>query len=167
MDINSLFPSNYLKAADLQGQPRRVTIASCQPEQLGQGEIKPILKFAGVPKGLVLNKTNSMMLAAAFGPETTAWTGREIELVSEMVMFQGRAMPGIRVRIAATVAPAPVAADPFANATPAPAAPPPQAPAAPPPEQAPAADPAPAAPQQQATHEQAATPAQGELPINW
>ena len=175
MDINALFRSNYLKAADLQGQARRVSIASCQPEQLSQGEIKPVLKFAGVPKGLALNKTNSMMLAAAFGPETTGWTGREIELVSEMVMYQGKVMPGIRVRIAATAAPTPVAADPFAHATPAPAAPPPapaapppQAPAAPPPEQAPTADPAPAAPQQQqAAPEQAVTPALGELPIAW
>jgi hypothetical protein len=194
MDINSLFPSNYLKAADLQGQVRRVTIEACQPEQLGQGEIKPALQFRGVPKKLILNKTNGLLIAASFGTETTAWAGREIELYPENVMFQGQVVPAIRVRVPIGAAPAPAAAaDPFAHAAPAPQ---PPAPAAPqPPQAAPlsipapaqqppaatapaAAEPAPAAPQQaeqapavaaaqQPPPEQAATPAQAELPINW
>ncbi|MEA3638734.1 MAG: hypothetical protein VBE63_02180 [Lamprobacter sp.] len=193
MDINSLFPSNYLKAADLQGQVRRVTIANCAPEQLGQGEIKPALQFRGVPKKLILNKTNGLLIAASFGTETTAWAGREIELYPENVMFQGQVVPAIRVRVPIGAAQAPAAAvDPFAHAAPAPQAPavtpqPPQAappsipaPVPPPPAvPAPAApEPAPTAPQQaeqaqaatapqQQQPEQAATPAQAELPIDW
>jgi hypothetical protein len=146
MDIHALFPSHYLKAADLQGQVRRVTIEACQPEQLGQGEIKPALQFRGVPKKLILNKTNGLLIAASFGTETTAWAGREIELYLENVMFQGAVVPAIRVRvpIGATQAPA-AAADPFAQAAPAPQ---PPAPAAPqPPQAAPPAATAPAAPQ--------------------
>ncbi|MCF8014668.1 MAG: hypothetical protein K9L65_03035 [Chromatiaceae bacterium] len=195
MDIHALFPSNFLKAADLQGQVRRVTIESCMPEQLGQGEIKPALQFRGVPKKLILNKTNGLLIAASFGTETTAWAGREIELYPENVMFQGQVVPAIRVRVPIGAAPAPAAAaDPFAHAAPA-LAPQPPAPAAPqPPQAAPpsipapaqqppaatppaAAEPAPAAPQQaeqapaaaapQQQPEQAATPAQAELPINW
>jgi hypothetical protein len=180
MDIHALFPSNYLKAADLQGQVRRVVIESCMPEQLGQGEIKPALQFRGVPKKLILNKTNGLLIAASFGTETTAWAGREIELYPENVMFQGQVVPAIRVRVPIGAAQAPAAAvDPFANAAPAPQPPAPAAPqppqAAPPSIPAPAqqppaatppaaAEPAPAAPQQA---EQAATPAQAELPINW
>ncbi|WP_201244010.1 hypothetical protein [Halochromatium salexigens] len=193
MDINSLFPSNYLKAADLQGQVRRVTIEACQPEQLGQGEIKPALQFRGVPKKLILNKTNGLLIAASFGTETTAWAGREIELYPENVMFQGQVVPAIRVRVPIGAAQAPAAAaDPFAQAAPAPQAPAPAAPQPPqaappsipaPAQQPPAAtapaapDPAPAAPQQaeqapaaaapQQQPEQAATPAQAELPIDW
>lgn len=151
MDINSLFPSNYLKAADLGGQVRTVTIAGCAPEQLGQGEIKPALQFQGVSKKLILNKTNGMLIAAAYGTETTAWTGRTLELYPEQVMFQGQVVPAIRVRVPAGSAPATAApADPFANAPP-PVPDPAQSPATPPPAQA----------------EQAPQPAQPELPINW
>lgn len=183
MDINSLFPSNYLKAADLQGQVRRVTIEACQPEQLGQGEIKPALQFRGVPKKLILNKTNGLLIAASFGTETTAWAGREIELYPENVMFQGQVVPAIRVRVPADAAPPQAGVDPFAQAAPAPApaaAQPPQAaspsmsaPQPPTPAQAPAAPaqaaeqplpPAPAAPPQgeqpQAEQAPAAAPAQ-------
>lgn len=117
MDINALFPSNYLKAADLQGQARRVTIAACAPEPLGQGEVKPALSFREVPKKLILNKTNGMLIAASYGTETTAWTGRELELFPDTVMFQGQVVPAIRVRV-------PIgAAVPFAAAPPPPAAP--------------------------------------------
>lgn len=196
MDINSLFPSNYLKASDLQGQVRRVTVEACQPEQLGQGEIKPALQFRGVPKKLILNKTNGLLIAASFGTETTAWAGREIELYPENVMFQGRVVPAIRVRVPIGAAPATAAAaDPFAHAAPAPAPQPPTPVAPQPPQAAPpsiptpaqqppaatapaAPDPAPAAPQQaeqapaaaapqQQQPEQTATPAQAELPIDW
>jgi hypothetical protein len=154
MNINSLFQSNYLRATDLRGQPRRVTIESCASEKLGEGEIKPVVKFHGVPKGLVLNKTNSMLLASVFGPETDNWTGRGIELATEMVMFQGRAVPGIRVRVAATQAPAAFA--PSSNAAP------PQAPL--PAADKPAADPSPPETQQQAAPDPQA-PAQEK--INW
>ena len=135
MDISALFQSNYLKASDLQGQARRVIIESCLPEQIGQAqEIKPVLKFRGVPRGLVLNKTNAQLLAASFGTETDRWIGQAVELYPENVIFQGRVTAGIRVRaalVAQTPAPATAtAADPFANAAPvsAPAAPVPPAP---------------------------------------
>lgn len=175
MDITNLFASNYLKSSDLGGQTRRVTIAKCQAEQIGQErEIKPVVYFAGVPKAMVLNKTNATLLAAAFGPETDHWAGREIELVSEMVMFQGRATPGLRVRVPATAAPAaapqgafaasmafqapaPATAAPPAQA--APAAPAPAAAPEPTPAPAPAAEPAPApAPPPAATEGQQALP---------
>jgi len=160
MDINSLFPSNYLKASDLQGQVRRVTIEACQPEQLSQCEIKPALQFRGVPKKLILNKTNGLLIAARFGAETEAWSGREIELYPENVMFQGQVVPAIRVRVPIGAAQAPAAAaDPFAQAAPPPAQQPPAAPQQ--------AEQAPAAAAPQPPPEQAAPPAQVELPIDW
>lgn len=125
MDISALFQSNYLKASDLQGQARRVIIESCTPETLGQAnEIKPVLRFRGVPRGLVLNKTNAQLLAASFGTETDRWIGQAVELYPENVIYQGRVTAGIRVRaalVAQTPAPATAtAADPFANAAPVP-----------------------------------------------
>lgn len=112
MDINSLFPSNYLKAADLKGAARQVTIESVAVEDMGQGEKKPVLKFAGVPTGLVLNKTNAQMIAAHFGTETTSWTGKQIELYPDKVPFQGRIVDAIRVRATPPPAVQPQAATP-------------------------------------------------------
>jgi len=107
MDIFTQFPSNYLKAADLNGSTRRVVIESLAVEELGQGEKKPVVKFVGMPTGLVLNKTNARMIAATFGAETTLWPGKELELYSEKVSFQGRIVDSIRVR----AVPPPAAAD--------------------------------------------------------
>jgi hypothetical protein len=98
MNINELFPSNFLKAADLDGQVRRVTIDRVEIAELGQGEQKPAVYFQNIPKGLIANKTNSMMLAANFGPETEGWRGKTIELYSEKVAYQGRIVDAIRVR---------------------------------------------------------------------
>ena len=61
MDINSAFPSNYLKAADLRGGRVTVAIDSVVIENIGD-EDKPIVYFQGKEKGLVLNKTNANMV---------------------------------------------------------------------------------------------------------
>lgn len=111
MDINSLFPASFLKAADLQGQPRTATIDSCAPEQIGDTETKPVLRFVGIQKGLVLNRTNAAVIAAAYGPETDHWRGRQITLFSMPVNYQGRMVDGIRVQ-AAPQQPAPPAQQP-------------------------------------------------------
>ena len=109
MDINELYPSNFLKAADLKGQPRTLTIQAVAPETIGDNETKPVMRFVGMSKGLVLNKTNGMLLASTLGPETDAWIGKPIELYSEKVQFQGRIVDAIRVRESM---PAPAAAAP-------------------------------------------------------
>ena len=104
MNVNEIFPSNYLKAADLKGAQPRVTIASIQMETLGQGkdaQDRPVIYFEGKEKGLVANKTNMSTIAAVFGDETDDWTGAEIVLFETMVDFQGKTTPAIRVKIPA------------------------------------------------------------------
>jgi len=97
MNINSAFPSNYLKAADLHGGRTTVTIDSVAIEDIG-GEDKPILYFQGKEKGLVLNKTNANMIAEiAKDEETDHWTGVRITIYSTKVDFQGRRVDAIRV----------------------------------------------------------------------
>lgn len=136
MDINSLFPASFLKAADLQGQPRTATIESCAPEQIGDSETKPVLRFVGIPKGLVLNRTNATVIASAFGTETDHWRGQQVTLFSMPVSFQGRMVDGIRVQAAAAATPEQAGqsfqAPPQPPAVTAPAATPQPAPAAPP-----------------------------------
>ena len=101
MRISSAFPSQYLKAADLQGQRVGVTMSHVTMEDIG-GDLKPILYFQGKEKGLVLNKTNANTIAGAYGDDTTEWTGKAIQMYEAMVDFQGRQVAAIRVHIART-----------------------------------------------------------------
>jgi hypothetical protein len=101
MDINEVYPNAYLRCADLGGQPRRAQIESVTVEVLGQGEAatqKIVLKLVGRRKRLVLNKTNALALAKAWGPRTENWVGRWLELRPEQVLFAGKMVDTIRVR---------------------------------------------------------------------
>jgi len=97
MDINGVFPSKYLKAADLQGRDVQVVMANVRIEDIGDGD-KPVLYFQGKEKGLVLNKTNANNIAILYGSETNNWIGKPVTLYSAWVDFQGRSVEAIRVR---------------------------------------------------------------------
>ena len=105
MDINSAFPSTYLKAADLAGQMRTVTIERVALELVGDTDNKPVVYFVGIPKALVLNRTNGSAIANAYGTETNGWTGKQITLFSAPVSFQGRVVDAIRVTASSAASP--------------------------------------------------------------
>jgi hypothetical protein len=112
MRISSAFPSDYLKAADLQGRQVTVTMSHVDMKEIG-GEPKPILFFVGKEKGMVLNKTNANKIAEIFGDDTDDWKGGEIVLFESQVDYQGKTVAAIRVKVAPRKAkPAPVADDP-------------------------------------------------------
>jgi arabinogalactan endo-1,4-beta-galactosidase len=97
INVNDAFPSNYLKAADLQGRQVSVAMANVAYEKMGD-DTKLVLYFAGKEKGLVLNKTNANNIAAIYGQDTDGWIGKSVVLVEALVDFQGRSVPAIRVR---------------------------------------------------------------------
>jgi hypothetical protein len=98
MHIDQLYPSKFLRAADLNGKPLRVTIAGLKREDIG-GEQKVILSFTD-SKSLILNKTNARAIAKALGDETRGWAGKDIVLVPASVDFRGDMVDAIRVRAA-------------------------------------------------------------------
>ena len=104
--VSEAFPSNYLKAADLNNRTVKVAINKVVFEEIGRDkDSKPIVYFDKVKKGLVLNKTNAVEIAATHGDQMDGWIGKEIELFSMMVPFQGQNVAAIRVRaVAETVA---------------------------------------------------------------
>ena len=102
MDINGVFPSTYVKAADLQGGKVVVTIDRVSVEEVG-GEHKPVIYFSGKEKGLVLNKTNAAAITGIYGAETNNWSGSAITLFATQTEFQGRPVACIRVEINAPV----------------------------------------------------------------
>lgn len=98
MRISNAFPSEYLKAADLDGRSVKVVMSHVEMKDIG-GDHKPILFFQGKDKGMVLNKTNANNISSAYGDDTDEWAGKEIVLFEAMVDFQGKTVPAIRVRM--------------------------------------------------------------------
>ena len=101
MKITTAFPSKYLRADDLGGREFKVLVDRVELEDVsGDGsEFKPVLYFSERKKGLVLNRTNSGVIAAVYGEETDAWSGRPVVLFPTQTQFQGRTVPCLRVRV--------------------------------------------------------------------
>lgn len=97
MKINSAFPSDYLKAADLGGKASRLTIDSVTIEKMGD-DTKPVLHFKESSRKMVINKTNAMRIVEAIGSdETDDWAGWSIVLYPAKVDFQGKRVDALRI----------------------------------------------------------------------
>lgn len=116
-NIHDAFPSNYLKAADLQNQTAVVTIDKVAFEAVGrEREQKAVLYFVGKTKGVVLNKTNAKKIIEISGSALTEdWTGLTIALYPTETEFGGETVDCIRVKAAPSqprLRPQPVAPTP-------------------------------------------------------
>jgi hypothetical protein len=117
MNINSAFPSKYLKASDADEGDLILTITKVKIESVGQGQqaqTKPVLYFKEVDRGFVCNKTNANLLTKYLGTaDTDEWTGKKIRLVAAEVEYQGEPVMSLRVReIKKATRPAPPGAEP-------------------------------------------------------
>ena len=97
MNINEAFPSQYLKASDIQGRNVTIKMGRVEEEKIGNNK-KMVLYFQGKDRGVVLNKTNANNIASIYGDETDGWYGQEIVLYEAMVDYQGKSVPAIRMR---------------------------------------------------------------------
>jgi hypothetical protein len=106
-DINSAFPSKYLRADDLGDEMVLITIDRVLFEEFtgdnGQKERRPILYFRGGElKPLVLNKTNARKIAdLCQDTDTDQWGGFQVRLYATETAFQGRQVPCVRIKQAA------------------------------------------------------------------
>jgi hypothetical protein len=101
MKISDLFPSKYVKAADLNGKPFTLAIKKLVIEEMGHGnekEKKPVLYFSNAAKGLVLNRTNAMIIANLYGDESDGWVGKRVTIYPTKVRAFGQMQDCIRVR---------------------------------------------------------------------
>lgn len=100
--VDLLFPSKYLKAADLRGRDVTVTISSIDPRhelKSSQGtDLKPVVKLEGKEKMWVLNKTNAKTVASIYGNEVTKWLGKPVTIYPTTVQAGGKTCDCIRVR---------------------------------------------------------------------
>ncbi len=106
MDLNDAFPSKYLKAGDLKGQPVTLTIKNVLMEEVGQAKDRRLVAyFNGTQKGLVLNKTNANRIAKLLkSTDTDAWRGFKVTLKPDFTEFQGDTIECIRVGMTETSA---------------------------------------------------------------
>ena len=110
---DEVFPSRYLKAADLKGKPRTVTIESAPYETLksldGKEMQKIVLHFKNTEKSL----TNFDAVCDATGyPDSDDWPGQRIELYPTKTTMGGKTTDCIRIRRPSASRPAAAAPPP-------------------------------------------------------
>lgn len=101
MNVNDIFPSRFVKAHDLGDKEVTVTVKSATMEDMGHGaekETKLCIWFERATKGFVLNKTNAMIIASMYGPETDNWKGKAITIYSARVKAFGAWHDAVRVK---------------------------------------------------------------------
>jgi hypothetical protein len=102
MNVNDIFPTRFVSAADLNGKSFTLTIRSVTLEDMQSHDnktvTKPVAWFTNAAKGLVLNRTNTMIIAELYGPETDAWAGKRITIYATKVRAFGKMEDAIRVR---------------------------------------------------------------------
>jgi hypothetical protein len=106
--VDLLFPSRYVKAADLRGASVTVYIERIVPREKlmmagGKSDQKPVIYLKGKEKGWILNKTNARDIAKAWGNETTEWLGKPVVIVSKQVEARGETVDAIRIDLPATL----------------------------------------------------------------
>jgi hypothetical protein len=98
MRTSDVFPSRFVKAADIGDKEVVVTIDRVEMEDVGDDH-KPVAYFKGTEKGLVLNRTNWDRISLAAGTDDSdEWPGVRIMLITEPVTYGGKTSPAIRVR---------------------------------------------------------------------
>lgn len=100
-NMSDLFPSRYLKSADLQGREPVVTIARVEVETFRgrTQELKAVLYFEGKQKGLKLNKTLATMVARiACSTQTEAWIGVQVQLYAATADFGSETFDVVRIK---------------------------------------------------------------------
>jgi hypothetical protein len=99
-DFDDLYGSQYLAASDLK-KPFTATIEEVEQQDFTrQGErqrMKAVLHLKDIRKPIVVNKTNALNLAEAFGKDFDDWRGKRITIKAEPTTFAGKRTTGLRL----------------------------------------------------------------------
>jgi len=103
MKVSELFPSKYIKAADLNGKSYTFKIATMRLEEMRDQNDKTVKKavlyFEGPRKGLILNRTIADTIVDISGhEEIDLWPGCEVTLYPTSVQAFGKTHQVVRVR---------------------------------------------------------------------
>lgn len=97
-----LFPSEYIKAVDLNGRDVTKTIKRVERTELkmrgGRAEKKVVIYFSDSEKKLVCNRTNADTIAKIYGPHVSSWIGQKITMFSTTTTFGSKTVDCVRIR---------------------------------------------------------------------
>ena len=99
-DFDDLYGSNFLAATDLKKPITAIVEQVEQQDFARQGErrkMKAVLHVRGIKKPIVVNKTNALTLAAAFGKDFDDWIDQRVTIKAEPTTFGGKPTKGIRL----------------------------------------------------------------------
>jgi len=92
-------PSKWLKASDLDGKARLLTIKKFSVEMIVEDKKGPVVWFIEEPKGLGLNITNGKTIEQICGSgDPQRWIGKRIVIFPTETDFKGERVDCIRVR---------------------------------------------------------------------
>jgi hypothetical protein len=103
-DYELLFPTDYIKHVELQGQDVTLTIAKVDLEDLqlrgtSKKKRKGVLSFKETPKKLVLCRENGETLKKLYGRDADEWIGKQVTIYPDPnVMFGPNKVGGTRIR---------------------------------------------------------------------
>lgn len=99
--VSVLFPSDYLKCADLKGRNVNVTITGITVDAVpmtgGKKEKKLVLTLAKTRKKFIAGKTNGYCLGLLFSSDLRACVGKQITLCPDVDVFGGADVATIRI----------------------------------------------------------------------
>lgn len=100
---DDVFPSRFLRAADLKTKPITAKIERAPIETLkgpdGKEDTKTVLYFAGTKKCLPLNRTNWDAVCDITGEDDSdRWPGHKIELYAAVTELKGKPVDCVRIR---------------------------------------------------------------------
>jgi hypothetical protein len=99
MNVFEIVPPTFLNAAALGGQELHDCIRAVKDAEFEGGRKKIVISLDKDGRAVVLNRTNLDTLVEAYGPETDGWLGKPVIVTTEMTVFQGRKIAGVKVRI--------------------------------------------------------------------
>ncbi len=102
MKMSLMFPSDFVKADDLNGKDVTKTIKAVTMDELtmagGRKETRPVVRFSDAEKKLVLNKTNAITISKMYGKETDDWVGKQVTMYPTETQFGSETVDCIRIR---------------------------------------------------------------------
>lgn len=101
MTLSVMFPSDYLKAADLKGGNVTVAITGIKSDMVpmvgGKKEKKWVVSITRTNKKFIIGKTNAWAMGLLFGDAAREWEGKKIILCPDMTRYGGEDVACIRI----------------------------------------------------------------------
>jgi hypothetical protein len=99
---DQLFPGRFIKAGDLAGKDRTLTISDviveAMPTDDGGTKVRGIVAFKETERQLALNRTNGEACKAMFGKAIKDWFGKRVTIYPTTDRFGSEQVDAIRVR---------------------------------------------------------------------